>query len=112
MGVLGDAELSAQYYKECASMAERIDGMRSLLRERIEARGSEHDWSHGTAQIGMFAFTGMTPEMCDELTEKHHIFLTRDGRISVAGVNSGNVDYLAGAIHEVTHGKKLGAATH
>ena len=107
--VLGDAALSEQYYEECASMAQRIGQMRSLLRERLDARGSEHDWSHVTNQIGMFAFTGMTPEMCDELTSEHHVFLTRDGRISVAGVNSQNVDYLANAIHSVTKGKQLGA---
>ena len=91
-------------------MARRIGEMRTLLVERLAAAGSTHDWSHVTAQIGMFAYTGMTAAMCDELTEQHAVFLTRDGRISVAGVNSANVDYLAGAIHAVTDGKPLGAA--
>lgn len=31
-----------------------------------------------------------------------HIYLTKDGRISMAGLNSKNVAYVAGAIHEVT----------
>ena len=107
--VLGDAALSKQYYGECASMAARINEMRTLLRERLEAAGSEHDWRHITDQIGMFAYTGMTGEMCDALTNEHAIFLTRDGRISVAGVNSGNVDYIAAAVHDVTKGKSIGA---
>lgn len=28
-----------------------------------------------------------------------------DGRISIAGLNTGNLDYVAKAFHEVTHGK-------
>ena len=107
--VLGDETLAAQYYRECASMAARINEMRTLLRERLEAAGSEHDWRHITDQIGMFAFTGMDAAMCDRLTDEHNIFLTRDGRISVAGVNSGNVDYIAAAVHDVTKGKSIGA---
>ena len=51
----------------------------------------------------------MDAAMCDRLTDEHNIFLTRDGRISVAGVNSGNVDYIAAAVHDVTKGKSIGA---
>jgi len=107
--VLGDDALRAQYYTECAAMAERIGGMRATLRKELEAAGSSHDWSHVTDQIGMFAFTGMSAEMCDELTDKHAIYLTRDGRISIAGLNEGNVARVAAAIHEVTDGKPIGA---
>ena len=106
--VLGDDELRAQYYRECTSMAERIGSMRSLLRSELEAAGSTHDWSHVTSQIGMFAFTGMDAAMCDRLTDEHAIYLTRDGRVSVAGINSRNVEYVAKAIHAVTDGKPIG----
>ncbi|KAH8045002.1 aspartate aminotransferase [Aureococcus anophagefferens] len=88
----------------------RIGGMRVRLREEIEAAGSEHDWTHVTDQIGMFAFTGMTSDMCDTLTADYSIYLTKDGRISVAGVNSGNIKYIAKAVREVTHGKEIGVA--
>lgn len=107
--VLSDEALREQYYTECEGMATRIGSMRTLLRSELEAAGSTHDWSHVTNQIGMFAFTGMSPEMCDELTSKHAIFLTRDGRISIAGINTGNAKAIAAAIHDVTDGKKLGA---
>ena len=42
------------------------------------------------------------------LTDEHSIFLTRDGRISIAGLNDGNVESVARAIHAVTDGQKLG----
>eukprot|EP00977_Amphora_coffeiformis_P021865 scaffold10022_cov170-Amphora_coffeaeformis.AAC.17 len=50
--VLQDEELTAQYYQECAGMANRIQQMRTLLVERLAAAGSTHDWSHVTQQIG------------------------------------------------------------
>lgn len=108
--VLGDDALRAQYYTECAGMATRIGEMRTRLRTELEAAGSKHDWSHVTNQIGMFAFTGMTKEMCDEITDKHAIYLTKDGRISIAGLNSGNIATVAKAIHSVTDGKAIGGA--
>lgn len=33
--------------------------------------------NHVTDQIGMFAFSGMTGEMVDELATKHSIYMTR-----------------------------------
>lgn len=100
--VLGDTDLRGQYVGECASMADRIKSMRKLLRDELEDLGSSKDWSHITDQIGMFAFTGMTNEMVDRLIDEYHIFLTKDGRISIAGINPSNVKYVAGAIHAVT----------
>ena len=44
----------------------------------------------------------MTKDQVIALREKHHIYMTLDGRISVAGISSKNVDYLADAIHDVT----------
>jgi aspartate aminotransferase len=38
----------------------------------------------------------------DRLANEFHIYMTKNGRISMAGVTSHNVDYLAKAIHEVT----------
>jgi len=45
--------------------------------------------------------------MCDKLTSKYFIFLTRNGRVSLAGLNDGNVEYVAKAIHAVTDGKSI-----
>jgi aspartate aminotransferase len=108
--VLSNAELRRQYYGDCAGLADRIGTMRLRLIEELAAVGSTHDWSHVKNQIGMFAFTGMTAAMCDELTERHAIDRTRDGRISLPGLNSGNLAFVASAIHEVTNGKSIGSA--
>jgi len=76
--------------------------MRTSLRDALEASGSKLTWNHVTDQIGMFTFTGMTGDMVDRLAAQHSIYMTRNGRISMAGVNSKNVERLADAIHAVT----------
>lgn len=50
----------------------------------------------------MFCYTGLTEHQVDDLQHKYHVYMTRDGRISLAGVNPSNVEYLARAIHAVT----------
>ncbi|KAJ0439687.1 putative aminotransferase, class I/classII [Helianthus annuus] len=100
--ILSDPDLKQLWLKEVKGMADRIIGMRTSLRENIEKLGSPLSWEHITNQIGMFCYSGMTPEQVDRLTKEFHIYMTRNGRISMAGVTSGNVEYLAKAIHEVT----------
>ena len=105
--VLSDDALTTQYYTECKSMADRIAEMRTKFVQALADAGSQHDWSHVTHQIGMFAFTGMSADMVTELTDTYAIYLTKDGRISVAGLNDNNVNYVAKAVHAVTDGKSI-----
>jgi aspartate aminotransferase len=60
----------------------------------------DKDWSFVLQQIGMFTFTGMTPAQCDNMTNKHHVYMTRDGRISLAGLSSAKCEHLARAIDD------------
>lgn len=100
--ILSEQNLREQWLEEVAGMANRIISMRTQLRDNLAKEGSTHNWEHITDQIGMFCYTGLTPERVDRLAADFSIYLTRDGRISVAGVASGNVQYLAHAMHEVT----------
>lgn len=100
--ILTDEALRSQWLGEVKGMADRIISMRTQLRDNLAKEGSTHDWSHITDQIGMFCFTGLKPEQVAKLTSEHSVYLTKDGRISVAGVSSNNVEYLAHAIHQVT----------
>lgn len=88
-------------------------------------------WHHIVDQIGMFSFTGLNREIffpflpsvsrwgltdsfldclhsaaqCKTLIEKAHIYLTGNGRISMAGLNTGNVDYFAKSLDAVVRGE-------
>ena len=83
-------------------MAHRIIDMRKALVENLKKAGSTRDWSHITSQIGMFAYTGLTKAQVERCIKEYHIYLTMNGRISIAGLNTHNVEYVAKAFHEVT----------
>jgi len=100
--ILKDASLTASWRKEVKLMADRIIGMRQSLVKNLKEKGSRRDWSHVTKQIGMFCYSGLTPEEVDRLAAEHHVYLTRNGRISIAGITSKNVEHLAQSIAEVT----------
>ena len=100
--ILSDKKLTSDFIEQCKGMADRIKRMRGELRSRLEDAGSSRSWEHITRQIGMFAYSGLHKDEVTLLKERHHIYCTMDGRISMAGVTSSNVDYIAGAIHDVT----------
>jgi len=100
--VLGDPKLYKMWRGEIKTMADRIIKMRQLLKDNLKKAGSTRNWDHITNQIGMFSYTGLTPAQCDYITQKHHVYLTRNGRISMAGVTTKNVEYLAKAMHDAT----------
>jgi aspartate aminotransferase len=60
--VLNDDKLNPQWYAECKLMADRIITMRTALKDGLAKAGSTRNWDHVTSQIGMFCFSGMTPE--------------------------------------------------
>lgn len=43
-------------------MADRIISVRTKLRDNLKKEGSSRNWQHITDQIGMFCFTGMSPQ--------------------------------------------------
>ncbi|PZR20206.1 MAG: aromatic amino acid aminotransferase, partial [Citrobacter freundii] len=81
-------------------MADRIISMRKQLRDLLAKEGSQKNWQHITDQIGMFCFTGISPQQVERLIKDYSVYLTKDGRISVAGISSKNVGYLAKALHD------------
>jgi aspartate aminotransferase len=100
--VLDDPTLNKQWFAECKGMADRIIDMRVALKDGLAKAGSTRNWEHVTSQIGMFTFSGMTPEQVEKLRTEYHIYMTKNGRISMAGVTSKNVQYLAESMHAVT----------
>jgi len=100
--ILTNPALKQEWLSDVKTMADRIISMRDQLKAGLVREGSIHNWDHITNQIGMFCFTGMKPDQVENLTKKFSVYLTKDGRISVAGITSSSVDYLAHAMHEVT----------
>ncbi len=102
--IFGDAGLRDAWVGELAAMRTRIHDMRGLLAEHLRgATGSEaFDFIRG--QHGMFSLLGVSPPVVDRLRERHHIYMTRDSRMNLAGIMPHNVAYVAECIAAETHG--------
>eukprot|EP00873_Tetraselmis_striata_P039256 jgi/Tetstr1/459520/TSEL_004887.t1 len=95
---VNDPEMFKLWKEEMEMMAGRIDAVRKSLRAALEARMPEKDWSFVTSQIGMFSFTGLKPAQVENMTNKWAVYMTKDGRISLAGLSLAKCEYLADAI--------------
>ncbi len=99
--ILNDVSLRQQWLDELVVVCKRMDDMRKALRAAIEKKGVKGDWSHITTQIGMFSFTGLTVKQSEAMVKKHSIYMTKNGRISVCGITTKNVDHIAESIKDV-----------
>jgi len=43
-------------------MSSRMQSMRVGMVKALKDLGNEHNWSHVTSQIGMFAYTGLSTD--------------------------------------------------
>jgi aspartate aminotransferase len=103
--ILGSGDLYAEWEGEVKGMAERIITMREklygLLTHDLKTPG---EWGHIKSQIGMFSFTGLNPAQCKALAEKAHVYMTSNGRISMAGLNGSNIEYFAQSVDAAVKG--------
>ena len=56
-------------------------------------------------QILCFSFTGLTAPQTKVLADKAHVYMTSNGRISMAGLNGSNIEYFAQSVDAVVRGK-------
>lgn len=77
--------------------------MRILLKEnliKVGAQSSTGNWDHITNQIGMFSFTGLTTAQSEAMVDEYHVYMTSNGRISIAGITQANVEHVAQSMKE------------
>ena len=111
--ILSKPELTTMWKEECKGMADRIHDVRSKLRTALEdlqdadnTVTDKRSWVHITDQTGMFCYSGLKVDEVLKLREVYAIYCTDDGRFSMAGINTSNVQYLAQSIHNVLFGAK------
>jgi aromatic-amino-acid transaminase len=99
--VLASPELRQMWEAELAGMRERIKTMRGSLVEKLKAAGVTQDFSFVIKQHGMFSYTGLSAAQVARLQSEFGIYAVKTGRICVAVLNTGNIDYVAKAIAAV-----------
>ena len=82
-------------------MAKIANARTELAQALEEAEGDGSCWQHVRNQIGMFAFTGLTSDEVDTLRKEENVYMTFDGRLSLAGLSLADIPYVAQSIARV-----------
>ena len=102
-GVLTSPELRAVWEAELTAMRERIHALREGLVQKLAEQGHpEYDFIR--QQAGMFSYSGLSKAQVDRLRDEFGIYAVGTGRICVAALNQGNLEYVAKAVAAVSRG--------
>ncbi|KAH8920650.1 aspartate transaminase, partial [Atractiella rhizophila] len=105
-----DPQLFEEWKRDVKEMADRIiwtrETLYNLLTQKYQTPplGDSGNWEHIRRQIGMFSFTGLNPEQVALIVKKGHVYMTGNGRISMAGLNTKNIEYVAECIDKAVRG--------
>jgi aspartate aminotransferase len=95
--IFAEPPLRQEWVRELDAMRTRIQAMRSLLAGRLAEVTGSNSFDFIRTQHGMFSLLGVSREAVERLREKHHIYMTSDSRMNLAGIMPHNVTYVAEA---------------
>lgn len=95
--ILAQPPLRREWLQELDAMRTRIQDMRTLLATRLREVTGDNSFDFIRTQHGMFSLLGVSREAVERLREKHHIYMTADSRMNLAGIMPNNVSYVAEA---------------
>ncbi len=98
--VLTDDYLGGMWRTELNTMCQRMNGLRSDLREALEAHCGG-DYAFIEREKGMFSFLGLSAARAVRLREEFAVYMLDSSRINVAGINAGNINYIAQSVAKV-----------
>ncbi len=102
-GVLTSPELRAVWEAELTAMRERIHALREGLVQKLAEQGHP-EYAFIRQQAGMFSYSGLDRAQVDRLRDEFGIYAVGTGRICVAALNQGNLEYVAKAVAAVSRG--------
>ncbi len=95
--IFAQPPLRREWIQELDAMRTRIQDMRGLLAQRLQDVTGDNSFDFIRTQHGMFSLLGVSRDAVERLREKHHIYMTADSRMNLAGIMPDNVAYVAEA---------------
>jgi len=99
--ILADAPLSGLWLGELSAMRARLAGLRHELVGQLREACPQRDFGFIGRQHGMFSFLGISVEEIRSLRTHHHVYMTEDSRINIAGLRADNLEYFARSVAQV-----------
>ncbi|MGO3916356.1 MAG: amino acid aminotransferase [Pseudoalteromonas sp.] len=99
--ILSSTELTQQWHSELDEMRNRINGLRTLIKDTLAAKDIAQDFSFIDRQHGMFSFLGIDKAQIERLQKEYGIYIVGSSRVNVAGISQANIEYFANAVADV-----------
>ena len=99
--ILDNSALRESWVDEVGSMRKRIQGLRRDVVQQLKQACPQRDFSFIESQRGMFSYLGITVDQVRALQSQHHVYMTDDSRMNVAGLRRENIEYFAQAVGKV-----------
>ena len=96
--IFADEALKTEWIEELDLMRSRIAEMRALLAQQLLRATGDGAFNFISRQRGMFSLLGVSGRAVERLRDRHHIYMTPDGRMNIAGIMPHNAAYVADAI--------------
>jgi aspartate/tyrosine/aromatic aminotransferase len=109
--IFADAGLREGWLNELAAMRNRIRLMRAELAGHLRSVAGNDFFDFIQAQRGMFSLLGVSSAVVDRLRDDHHIYMTSDSRMNLAGIMPHNAAYVAESIVESIAAQRHEAVT-
>ena len=98
--IFADQSLRQGWLAELAAMRNRIRLMRAELAGHLRSVAGSDCFDFIQAQRGMFSLLGVPSSVVDRLRDEHHVYMTSDSRMNLAGIMPHNAAYVARSIVE------------
>ena len=99
--ILDNSGLRELWADEVTAMRGRIQGLRHDVVKLLKRTCPQRDFGFIETQRGMFSYLGITVEQVRALQSRHHVYMTDDSRINIAGLRQDNLEYFAQAVAKV-----------
>jgi aspartate aminotransferase len=99
--VLGEEGSRKQWASEVEAMRCRVVELRLEVVQQLRRHCPQRDFGFIARQRGMFSFFGIDTAQVRALRERHHVYMTDDSRMNIAGLRRANIEYFARAVAEV-----------
>jgi aspartate aminotransferase len=96
--IFANPMLKEEWILELGLMRARIADMRALLAQQLRNVTGDGTFDFIRAQRGMFSLLGVSSQTVDRLRDTHHIYMTPDSRMNLAGIMPHNASYVAKCI--------------
>jgi aspartate aminotransferase len=99
--ILDNSSLRELWASELTTMRQRIQGLRHEVVQQLKQACPQSDFGFIATQCGMFSYLGVNVDQVRELQSRHHVYMTDDSRINIAGLRRENLEYFAQSVAKV-----------